>query len=168
MGVILAVAFVLLAQDATAAPLPSLHQRATLGSADDSTATTWKRGTTLFPEDAAGFYRFRDRQQGIQIVSRGGEVSGYLLKFGEGETDKGLVLGYEFAQVAGYREQLWFTTRQVHGIWYGFEGQLVPQAGLSQFSTGYYVLEGALTMHDESRQTTRQASISLPSAAIKH
>jgi hypothetical protein len=164
VAILLAMAVALLSQGSPAAASPTLHRRAIYESEDDGVFATWKRGATVLPEDATGFYRFRDRAQGVKIIAREGEVSGYLLKFGRGISDKGLVLGYLFSDVAADRDQLWFTTRQIHGIWYGFEGQIVQRRGLSQAVDGNYILEGTLTMHDEAQQTTQRDTISLTSA----
>ena len=164
MAILLAMAVALLSQDAQATVSPTLHQRPIYESEEDRVVATWKRGATVFPEDAAGFYQFHDKAQGVQIVSHGDEISGYLLKLGTGLSDKGLMLGYYFSDVAEEGGQLWFTTRQVHGIWYGFEGQIVPRRGLSQSGNNDYLLEGTLTMHDEAQQTTQRDIVSLRSA----
>jgi hypothetical protein len=163
MAILFAMAVALLGQDASATAWPSLHQRTIFASADRVIAP-WKPGAPDFPEDAAGFYRFHDPVQGVQIIAHSGEISGYLLKLGKGGSDKGLVLGYEFSDVAGDQHQLWFTTRQVHGIWYGFEGRVVERHRLSQSAAGDYILQGTLTMHDESQQTTEQETVKLRSA----
>jgi hypothetical protein len=163
MAILFAMAVALFVQDSSAAAWPSLHQRPIFASEEDRAIAAWDRGAANFPQDAAGFYRFRDPVQGVQIVTYGGMVSGYLLKFGRGRSDKGLVLGYEFREVAGSRDQLYFTTRQVHGVWYGFEGQVVTRHGLSESVDGNYILEGTLTIHDESQQTTEQESVRLRS-----
>jgi hypothetical protein len=164
MAILLAMAVALLSQDARAGVQPTLHERQIYESDEGRVVTTWKRGATNFPGDAGGFYQFHDKAQGVQIVSHGGELSGYLLKLGIGISDKGLMLGYYFSDVSEERGQLWFTTRQVHGIWYGFEGQIVPRS-LSNSGNSDYLLEGILTMHDEAQQTTQQDTVSLRSAA---
>jgi hypothetical protein len=163
MAILLAMAVALLSQDAQAAVPPILHERQIYESDEDRVVATWKRGATNFPEDAGRFYQFHDKAQGVKILSHGGEISGYLLKFGTGFSDKGLVLGYYFNDVAEENGQLWFTTRQVHGVWYGFEGQIVPQR-LSASGNSDYLLEGTLTMHDEAQRTTQQDTVSLRSA----
>src|SRR5271170_2270680 len=125
MAILFAMAVALLSQEAQATVVPpSLHQRAILAApidpspispAEDSRiVATWKRGATDFPAEATGFYRFRDDAQGVRIISHDGEISGYLLKFGKGSSDKDTVLGYLFSEVAGTRNRLYFTTRQVH------------------------------------------------------
>ena len=164
MAILFAMAVALLSQEASAATPPTLHQRPIFASEEDRMIAAWPRGTANFPRDAAGFYRFHDPVQGVQIVAHDGEISGYLLKLGKGGSDKGLVLGYEFSDVAGDQHQLWFNTRQVHGIWYGFEGQVVERHGLSRSIDGNYILEGTLTMHDESQQTTEREMVRLRSA----
>jgi hypothetical protein len=172
MAILFAMAVALLSQEAQATVVPpSLHQRAILAApidpspispAEDSRiVATWKRGATDFPAEAAGFYRFHDDAQGVRIVSHDGEISGYLLKLGKGIIDKDMVLGYDFSEVAGTRNQLYFTTRQVHGIWYGFEGKVVEHRGLNHEDLTNYILQGTLTEHDESQQTTQSAAIRL-------
>lgn len=167
---VMAVAFLSQESQATVVP-PILHQRAILESPiypspglppeDSRIVATWKRGATDFPPEAAGFYRFHDDAQGVRIVSHGGEISGYLLKLGKGTIDKDMVLGYDFSEVAGTRNQLYFTTRQVHGVWYGFEGKVVQHGSLKQEDQASYTLQGTLTEHDEAQQTTQSAAIRL-------
>jgi hypothetical protein len=163
MAILLAMAVALLSQDAPPATSPTLHRRVLYESDQDRVVGTWKRGATLFPEEAAGFYRFHDPAQGVEIIAHSGEVTGYLLKLAEGKSDKGQVLGYLFSDVAGYRDHLSFKTTQVHGVWYAFEGQIVPGPGLGFSNDGSYILEGTLTMHDEAQRTTQRDTISLPS-----
>jgi hypothetical protein len=176
MAILFLMAVAFLSQEAQATVAPVLHQRPILASPiyaspidpspispseDDRIVATWKRGATEFPAEAMGFYRFRDDAQGVRIISHDGEISGYLLKFGKGISDKDMVLGYDFSEVAGTRNQLYFTTRQVHGVWYGFEGQVVQQHGLSHDDQANYILQGTLTEHDEAQQTTQSAPIRL-------
>ncbi len=166
MAILFVMAVAVLSQEAQAAVPPILHQRPILASPifppeDDRIVATWQRGATDFPAEATGFYRFRDDAQGIRIISHGGEISGYLLKLGKGTSDKDMVLGYDFSEVAGTRNQLYFTTRQVHGVWYGFEGRVIQQRGLSHDDQANYILQGTLTEHDEAQQTTQSAAIRL-------
>jgi len=171
MAILLAMAVAYLGQEAQATVPPVLHQRPILASPiypspiyppeGDRIVATWKRGATDFPAEATGFYRFRDDAQGVRIISHGGEISGYLLKFGKGTSDKDMVLGYLFSDVAGTRNQLYFTTKQVHGVWYGFEGQVVQHRGLNHSDPANYILQGTLTMHDEAQQTIESAAIRL-------
>jgi hypothetical protein len=161
MSILLAMAVAFLSQEAQASVPPMLHQRPIFASEDDRIVATWKRGVTAFPAEATGFYRFRDDAQGVRIVSHDGEISGYLLKFGQGITDKDMVLGYSFSDVAGTRNQLYFTTRQVHGVWYGFEGRILQHRSFDQTDGANYILQGTLTMHDEAQQTTQTAEVRL-------
>jgi hypothetical protein len=161
MAILLAMAVAFLSQEAQATAPPILHQRPIFASEDDRIVATWKRGATDFPPEAMGFYRFRDDAQGVRIAFHDGEISGYLLKFGKGISDKDIVLGYSFSDVAGTRDQLYFTTRQVHGVWYGFEGQVVRHRGLNPADDANYILQGTLTMHDEAQQTIESAAIRL-------
>jgi hypothetical protein len=171
MAILFVMAVAFMSQEAQATVPPVLHQRPILAlpiyptaidpSEDDRIVATWKRGATDFPAEATGFYRFHDDAQGVRIISHGGEISGYLLKFGKGTSDKDMVLGYDFSEVAGTRNQLYFTTRQVHGVWYGFEGRVIQQRGLSHDDQANYILQGTLTEHDEAQQTTQSAAIRL-------
>jgi hypothetical protein len=166
MAILLVMAVAFLSQEAQAKVPPILHQRPILASPiyaseGDDFVASWKRGATDFPAEAAGFYRFRDDAQGVRIVSHNGEISGYLLKLGKGSIDKDMVLGYDFSDVAGSRNQLHFTTRQVHGVWYGFEGHVVQHRALSKDDQTNYILQGTLTEHDEAQQTTQSAAIRL-------
>jgi hypothetical protein len=162
MPILLAIAVALLNPDPSSTAWPSLHRRAIYGSAAGGAGAPQKQETIMVPQDAIGFYRFRDATQGVAIVSHSGEVSGYLLKVGQGKSDKGLILGYVFNDVAGTQNQISFTTKQVHGVWYGFQGQIVPKSGRIQPDRGAYRLEGTLTMHDELLQMTRRDAVKMP------
>jgi hypothetical protein len=166
VAILLAIAVALLGQEAqVASAVPTLHSRPLFVVEDDRVVppiyAPWIRGAADFPEEAAGFYRFRDPVQGVEIDAHGGEISGYLLKFGRGDSDKDLIIGYLINGVTGERDQLRFTTRQVHGIWYTFDGRVVGRQVPGDSASSNYALVGTLTMHDEAQQTTTQAAIHL-------
>jgi hypothetical protein len=167
MASFLPMALALLTQTMPPVSSPTLHHRASYQVSEPSAPVLLQSNAARLPQDATGFYRFRDRSQGIQIATHEGRVSGFVLKFAEGKSDKGLVVGYFFGNVTADHERLSFTTQEVHGVWYAFDGKLVFGSRLNPLQPGYYILEGKLTAHDEQQQTTREASIRLPSSGSR-
>ena len=153
MAILLAMAVAFLSQEAQAAVPPILHQRPIFASEDDRhRCHVETRGEPTFLRKLPASTRFRDDAQGVRIVSHDGEISGYLLKFGKGSSDKDTVLGYLFERCSCHRNQLYFTTRQVHGVWYGFEGQVVQHRGFEPLRRGQ--LHSSRDAHDARRRAT--------------
>jgi hypothetical protein len=150
-------------------PTPGLQQRSP-GAADDQHVTVVQEaGKTVpvMPEDASGLYRFSDDKsqrmgnfgEGIQISEQFGEVSGYVTI--SPDNGHGKVATFFLSRVSGGNGHLSFDTRQVHGVWYSFDGQIFRGSGATAADEGYYMLSGTLTLHDEGKKTEQPRKIAL-------
>jgi hypothetical protein len=145
---------------------PGLQHRPAGAPEDQSVKVVLEGGKTVLPEDAFGLYRFADREgefgEGLQINQQFGEVSGYF-SITAGSKSRGKLLTYFLSEVEGGNGEshFSFTTRQVHGIWYSFDGKVSRGPGLNAAQDGFYMLDGALTTHDDVQKTTQNKTISL-------
>ncbi len=132
-------------------------------------------GSTSLPDEVFGAYALGDAGEVIQLIAeregRKSRLTGYLSQSGDGESDKGTPLTYFFARSTLSGRQLTFATKQVHGVWYGFEGTIVPvlrQPGSPQpdssqhASRGAYLLEGTLITHMGAQGVEQPRRVSLP------
>ena len=140
---------------------PVLHHRSDR-EPDDSAIVVREHARSILPQGASGEYKLGDSGEVVQITDQFGEVSGYISRIADAESDRGALLTYFFTRAAGSGgERLTFTTRQVHGVWYSFEGAIVRGPGRTRAEAGYYLLEGSLVAHDEARRTTQRRAVSL-------
>jgi hypothetical protein len=94
----------------------------------------------------SGMYTFLREGEFVQItVEDGGSVTGFISRFGDGESDKGAFLDQFFktGKLAG--KTLTFRTDVVHGLSYDFKGEVDRGEGKSAGDDAYFVLKGALT-----------------------
>ena len=84
-------------------------------------------------------------------------LSGFITRLGDRESDEGTPLTFFFATSRLSGQRLAFTTRQVHGVWFSFEGTIVRGSARSRDQQGYYLLQGRLVMHDVASQTAAGA-----------
>lgn len=151
---------------------PGLQHRPAGAPADQTVKVTLEGGKTVLPEDAVGLYRYADRQgefgEGLQINQQFGEVTGYL-SVSAGSKSHGKLLTYFLSEVTGGNAEghFSFTTRQVHGIWYSFDGKAFRGTVANPTADGYYLMDGTLTTHDDVQKTTQNARISLKLTALR-
>jgi hypothetical protein len=138
---------------------PTLHRR-TYSEVDLGTRST---GRTTLPTDASGEYVLGNNAI-IDIELEPDRLSGFLTRQGDHESDEGASLTFFFTTGRLSGQHLSFTTRQVHGVWFSFEGTIVRGSAQSRTQQGYYLLQGQLIMHDAASQTEQTRSISLPMA----
>ena len=150
---------------------PGLQHRPAGAPADQTVKVTLEGGKTVLPDDAFGLYRYADRQgefgEGLQINQQFGEVSGYF-SVSAGSKSQGKLLTYFLSEVEGGNAEghFMFTTRQVHGIWYTFDGKVFRGAASDATQDGYYRMDGTLTTHDDMQKTTQNKTISLKLTAM--
>lgn len=122
-------------RDATPAPAP---------------APKSKPGVSTLPDDASGEYLIDGNGSTVEITIEGGRVSGYVTKLGdEGSSDKDVPVTFFFTEAAVNGHRITFTTRQVHGHWFSFEGTIErgdPQTLRAE--NGFYRLIGTWTTHE--------------------
>jgi hypothetical protein len=147
----------------TGVPNPVLHRR--VGDQMDGGLDIEIRssGTTLLPLDASGEYALGAGGM-IDVELQHDRLSGYISRLGDRESDQGTPLTFFFATSRLAGERLAFTTRQIHGLWFSFEGTIVRGPARVRDQEGYYLLEGRLVMHDIASQMQQQRNVSLPLA----
>src|ERR1700691_400892 len=137
-AVIVAVAF-------AAAAFASLH-------AQDSKATAPKADQPAAAQEAkagreySGMYSFLKDGEFVQItVEEEGRVTGFVSRYGEGDSDKGASLDQYSRSGKLDGDKLSFTTETVHAVWFEFKGTVERGEGKNRGDEAYYVLKGALT-----------------------
>jgi hypothetical protein len=81
-------------------------------------------------------------------VEDAGNVSGFVSRFGDGESDKGAFLDQFFKNGKLDGNKLTFTTDIVHGVAFDFKGAVERGEGKNPGDEGYFVLKGTLTEND--------------------
>ena len=81
----------------------------------------------------------------------------------------GKLLTYFLSEVEGGNAEghFRFTTRQVHGIWYTFDGKVFRGAASNATQDGYYMMDGTLATHDDVQKITQNKTISLKLTAMR-
>jgi len=101
---------------------------------------------SVAPVDYSGMYTFRKEGEFVQItVENPGRVTGFVSRYGDGESDEGAFLNQFFKQGTLDGKKLNFTTETVHGVWFEFKGIVDRGPGKTPSEEGYYILKGKLT-----------------------
>ncbi|HKF26541.1 MAG TPA: hypothetical protein VKB24_11200, partial [Candidatus Acidoferrum sp.] len=74
-----------------------------------------------------------------------GRVTGFISRFGDGESDKGAFLDQFFKTGKLEGNKLSFTTEVVHGVSYDFHGTVERGEGKNPGDEAYFVIKGTLT-----------------------
>ena len=94
----------------------------------------------------AGMYSFLKDGEFVQVtVEDEGHVTGFISRFGDGESDKGAFLNQFFKTGKLEGNKLNFTTEMVHGVSFDFKGTVERGEGKSPADEGYMVLRGVLS-----------------------
>lgn len=110
--------------------------------------------------DYSGMYEFLRDGEFVQLtIEDKGNVTGFISRFGDAESDKGVFMNQFFKSGKLDGEKLGFITEPVHGSWFEFTGTVVRAAAKKPDEEGYYVLRGSLTRYstDAEKKTTSQA-----------
>ncbi len=142
---------------------PALHHRGDPSTTDRPVVVKPGKADALIPEDASGEYMLGHPGELVEITMQFGDLSGYISRQGDGESDSGTPLTFFFDQTTLRGQTLKFTTRQIHGIWYSFQGTIVRGPGKTREEDGYYLLTGELIEHDSTQKTDLRRSVSLKS-----
>jgi hypothetical protein len=100
----------------------------------------------------------------VDVELQPDRLTGYITRLGDRASDEGTPLTFFFATSRLSGQRFSFTTRQVHGVWFSFEGTIVRGNARSRGEQGYYLLEGRLVMHDVFSRTEQARNVSLPMA----
>jgi hypothetical protein len=94
----------------------------------------------------SGMYSFQKDGEFLQLtVEDAGSVTGFVSRFGDGESDKGAFLDQFFKTGKLEGNKLTFTTEVVHGMAFDFQGTVERGEGRNPGDEAYYVLKGTLT-----------------------
>lgn len=108
----------------------------------------------------SGMYSFLKEGEFVQVtVEDDGEVTGFVSRFGDGESDKGVFLDQFFKTAKLEGKKLTFTTEIVHGVSFEFKGTVERGAAKTAGDEGYFVLQGQLTenVSDANKKVTSQS-----------
>lgn len=106
------------------------------------------KGTGYDPAtDPSGMYSFLKDGEFLQVTLEDGELSGFVSRFGESESDRGQFIDQFFDKGSLKNDHLTFTTKTVHGVWYSFDGSIVTQPGKQPGQEGYRLIKGTLKQH---------------------
>ncbi len=94
----------------------------------------------------SGMYTFLKEGEFVQVtVEDAGHVTGFVSRFGDGESDKGAFLDQFFKTGKLDGNKLTFTTEVVHGVTFDFKGSIERGDGKNPGDEAYFVLKGTLT-----------------------
>jgi hypothetical protein len=94
----------------------------------------------------SGMYTFLKEGEFVQItVEDAGRVTGFISRYGTGDSDKGAFLDQFFKTGKLDGNKLSFTTEIVHGISFDFTGSVERGEGKNPGDEAYFVLKGTLT-----------------------
>jgi len=97
-------------------------------------------------DDYSGMYTFLREGEFVQItVEDAGHVTGFVSRYGDGDSDQGTFLDQFFKQAKLEGHNLTFTTETVHGTWFEFKGKLDRGPAKTRAQEGLYVIKGTLT-----------------------
>jgi hypothetical protein len=105
----------------------------------------------------SGMYTFLKDGEFVQVtVEDAGHVTGFISRYGEGESDKGAFLDQFFKTGKLEGNKLSFTTDIVHGVSYEFQGIVDRGDGKNPGDDSYFVLKGTLTQNvtDANKKVT--------------
>jgi hypothetical protein len=94
----------------------------------------------------SGMYSFLEDGEFVQItVEDDGKVTGYVSRYGEGGSDKGVFVDHFFRSGKLEGNKIAFTTATVDSLWFDFKGTVERGEGKNPGDEAYYVLQGTLT-----------------------
>lgn len=112
----------------------------------------------------SGMYTFLREGEFVQVsVEDAGKVTGFVSRFGDLESDKGVFLDQFFKTGKLEGNALTFTTDLVHGVAYEFKGRFERGEGKKPGDEAYYVIKGSLTervtdVNQKTSSRTREAT----------
>jgi len=108
----------------------------------------------------SGMYSFLKEGEFVQVtVEEGGRVTGFVSRFGDQESDKGVFLDQFFKTGKLEGDTLTFTTDVVHGMVYEFKGTFRRGEGKKPGDEDYYQIKGSLTerLTDVNQKTSSRS-----------
>ena len=123
----------------------------------DSKSSDHRAGKEAGGRTYSGMYTFLKEGEFLQVtVEDEGHVTGFISRYGDGDSDKGAFLNQFFKTGNLDGAKLNFTTEIVHGVSFDFKGTVERGEGKSPGDEAYYVLRGILTENtsDANKKTT--------------
>jgi len=115
--------------------------------------------------DYSGMYSFLKEGEFVQVnVQQQGRVTGFVSRYGDAESDRGVFLDHFFKEGKLEGNQLTFTTETVHGVSFEFRGTVERGEGKNPGDEAYYVLKGTLienTMDEAKKISSRSIEVAL-------
>jgi hypothetical protein len=111
-------------------------------------------------DDYSGMYGFLRDGEFLQLtIEDGARVSGFISRFGDLDSDRGVFLDHFFKQAKLEGNKLTFTTETVHNVWFDFKGSVERGQGKNRGEEDYYVLRGTLTenMSDANKKASSRS-----------
>lgn len=109
-------------------------------------------------DDISGMYTFLKEGEFVQInLEDDGSLTGFVSRYGDEDNDRGSFLD-QFFQSGSYKgNQLSFTTKPVHSVWFQFDGRVERGPGKSPKDEGFRVIRGKLTRYKREGNATPAA-----------
>jgi len=98
-------------------------------------------------KDPSGMYSFLKEGEYVQLTYDDGQLSGYISRFGDGQSDRGQFIDQFFSKASLNGDHVTFVTKTIHGVWYEFDGTVSAQSGKQPNQEGYRLLKGTLKEH---------------------
>jgi hypothetical protein len=120
---------------------------ATVANAQKSTHSASRvaqQDTSLAQNPISGMYTFLREGEFVQITVDNGKLSGFISRYGELDSDRGVFLDQFFTKAELKGNALSFTTKPVHGTWFEFSGRIHRGDAQSKDKEGYWVITGTL------------------------
>lgn len=95
--------------------------------------------------DISGMYSFLSEGEFVQITLEPDDVSGYISRKGDLESDRGAFLDQFFEAASVKDHDVAFTTKSLHGVRFEFKGRFDRGPAKTRQQDGYYVIRGTLT-----------------------
>lgn len=108
----------------------------------------------------SGMYSFSRDGEFVQVtVEDQGRVTGFVSRYGDSESDRGVFLDHFFKSGKLDGNQLAFTTETIHGVSFEFRGTVERGEGKNPGDEAYYVLKGTLVENttDPAKKTSSRS-----------
>src|SRR3974390_669203 len=99
------------------------------------------------PSDLSGMFTFLREGEFLQLTVEDGQLSGFISRFGDTDSDKGQFIDHFFDKTSLQADHLSFKPKTVHAVWYEFDGTVSTAPGRQKGEEGYHVVSGKLTLH---------------------
>jgi hypothetical protein len=113
-------------------------------SAHPSSHAAQEQDAGATQDQISGMYTFLREGEFVQITVESGKLTGFVSRYGDMESDRGVFLDQFFTKAALKGNALSFTTKSVHGTWFEFSGHIHRGDAPSKDKEGYWVITGTL------------------------